>query len=263
MRCTFPPMRPSGRLLATTLTLAVSAACSVTDPAPSTGMGTTSLRTEPRSASTTEPVATSAVTASTTTTQSATTSTSESSPQEVALGLVARIRSAAGGDLTGAAASWSGYPYRESERMDRFSAWVDANPWLRDGDVRVLVVPAWSQDLASAMSVVAITDLEWRGTTTILVDRLGAIQRIQTVDSFQGPVSVTTGAVAVPYGPTEGGIVAYLSNRPIDQHLIEVTEAHTVIVRLPEGEPSGVETLVVSMATPELPTALAVLVGND
>jgi hypothetical protein len=255
-------MQPGRRPLATTLALAAFAACGVTGPPPSTGLTTTPMQTEPSRAATTEPPTTSTATASTAIAQS-TTTTSEISPQSVALDLVARIRSADDGDLTEAAASWSGYPYLESEHLSRFTAWVDANPWLRDGTVRFDVVPAWSQDPALAMSVVAITDVDWRGTTAILVDREGGIQRIQVVDPFEGPVRVTGGTVAIPFGPTEGGVSAYLSYRLLDQGLIKVTEAHTVIIQLPNGGPEEAEVLVVSMATPELPTALAVLVGND
>ena len=128
-------MQPGRRLLVAMVTLAASAGCSGIDPAPSTGMTTTPMQSEPSRASTTEPATTSTTTASIATAQS-TTTTPEISPQAVALDLVARIRSAAGGDLTEAAAGWSGYPYRESEHLSRFTAWVDANPWLRDGTVR-------------------------------------------------------------------------------------------------------------------------------
>lgn len=157
---------------------------------------------------------------------------------------------------------WSGYPYRQEERSTRLRAFVDAYPWLIDNDVEFAVVDAWSFDAATAMTIVAITDVARRGTTSILLDRTGTIQRLQMPDDMSRPLAVSGLVATIKAIPVEGGVVAYLWEEPIDPASITVdhNELSTVIDLSGTGAATGAsDLLVVSTATPELPAAYAVL----
>ncbi len=153
----------------------------------------------------------------------------------VAAELVAAIRGAAtGGDFSSAAEMWSGYPWTEEEKLSRLEAFVDANPWLAHGRVRFDVVDAWSSDPATAMKVVAITDLSWRGTAAILVDRVGTVQRIQSVDDATGDLEADGARVVLREVPVEGGLNVYLSGRLLGKERIRVDpDSSSVVISMP------------------------------
>lgn len=179
--------------------------------------------------------------------------------------LVAALRGAAtGGDFSSAAGMWSGYPGSEEEKLSRLEAFVDANPWLAEGRVRFDVVDAWSSDPATAMQVVAITDLSWLGTAAILVDRVGVVGRIQSVDDATGDMEADGARVVLHGVPVEGGLNVYLSGRLLGKERIRVDpDSSSVVISLPDGgESRRREVLIVSAATPELATAVSVIVGD-
>jgi hypothetical protein len=68
------------------------------------------------------------------------------------------------------------------------------------------------------------------------------------------------------YTPIEGSVVAYLDSVPIPTDQIEVDRASDLtVVNLPDSSSpasDGSRLLVVSMATPELPTAFSLLIDQ-
>lgn len=184
------------------------------------------------------------------------------SAEAIASEFVARIQASADSSDYGAAADmWSGYPYPEAEKLAHLETFVDHNRWLIDAQVRFDVVDAWSLEPPATVSVVAITDLEWRGTTAILIDQAGTIQRIQTDEDLDAPVTVDGDRIVVPAQPVEGDLVAYLSGEVVDSESVAIDpETGSVIITLADSSEGGDRAvLILSMATPELPTAMSVL----
>lgn len=182
--------------------------------------------------------------------------------EAIASEFVARIRASAdSSDYAAAADMWSGYPYPEAEKLARVEAFVDHNRWLVDARVRFDVVDAWGWEPPAVMSVVAITDLGWRGTAAVLIDGAGTIQRIQTDEDLEAPVTVDGNRIVVPAQPVEGDLVAYLSGEALDpESVARDTETGSVVITLADWSEGGDRAvLILSMATPELPTAMSVL----
>lgn len=185
------------------------------------------------------------------------------SAQATAREFVDQIRAAADtGDFAGAATMWSGYPHPEEEKMTRLQAFIDANRWLlASQQVEFTVVDAWAWEPESATTVVAITDLSMMRTAAVLVDQTGTIQRIQTEDDLGWPVTITGNQVVLPVRPVEGDVLVYLDGEPIDPESVDIDpEEGTLTITLP-GSRGGTDPaiLIVSAATPELPTALSIL----
>lgn len=170
-------------------------------------------------------------------------------------------RSAAKANFEPMAELWTGYPYGPSERSKRLEQFADTNPWLLDSDVEFTVVPAWSFTPEHAMVIVAISDRSGRGTTSVLLDRMGNIQRIE--DAGSASAATQTGTILVFEGiPVEGHAAAYLGGLALPDDAITIDHnVFTTTLDLSSilSERSGVaglreyETLILSAATPEYP----------
>ncbi len=169
--------------------------------------------------------------------------------------------------LAKAAAMWSGYPiFEEGEdngKAKHLGSLVQGNPWLLDNGIDnridngidLQIVDAWGYAGFEPMKVVSITDPGLNGIFAVLVGGDGLIHRIQAAQ-------VTASEVVIPGGPTEGGVIAYLNGELLPSDFVDFR--HESGVTAIEVPPDSVATerrlLVVSVATPELPTAFSVLV---
>lgn len=188
---------------------------------------------------------------------------SDTEAERIAQNFLAELgRSAANANFEPMAELWTGYPYGPSERPKRLERFADTNPWLLDSDVELSVVPAWSFTPEHAMVIVAISDRAGRGTTSLLLDRMGNIQRLE--DAASGTPPTQTGSSLVFDGiPTEGHAAAYLGGLALPDHAITVdhnvfttTLDLSTILTDParDDDLSEYETLIFSAATPEFPT---------
>lgn len=238
------------------LLLAACGSSSADTSAPSSTAGSSSTITAPASSTST----TSAPAVTATTARSADRATAA---RDVAATFVGRLRDgAAKGDYASAAALWSGYPDDESTRTATLKTVVAGNRWLLDGAVNLDVVDAWS--FTDPPQVVSVVDANHRGALALLIDGTGTIQRIQTAEQVGGTIRLNGSTVTVPGVPVEGGAAAYYDGRRLSDDAVQPEpDANVTRIRLPAPpDPVNPRLLTVSMATPELPSALAVLVGG-
>jgi len=104
------------------------------------------------------------------------------------------------------------------------------------------------------MKVVAITDLSWRGTAAILVDRVGVVGRIQSVDDATGDMEADGARVVLHGVPVEGGLNVYLSGRPLGHESVRVDPDASSVVIAPR------EAILAGFRPPYLPALRA---GRD
>ena len=173
--------------------------------------------------------------------------------------LLARlIDGAADGDFGSAADVWTGF-YAEPDAAGYLETLVESQPWLVDGNIETVVVDAFAFPNACPSKVVAVTNQDRQGTFAVLVDAEGTIQRIQGADHPDRSPELTSSRVILLMSPVEGFAVAYLESirLPDDAITIDLVLDRTVIT-VPSRS-AGPELLIVSLATPEFPTAYSVV----
>lgn len=165
------------------------------------------------------------------------------------------------GNYEPAADLWSGI-YAGSDAQVVLKELVAASPWLLDGEIVTVPVDAYSSPGFCPGQVVAVTDPGRRGTFAVLVDPDGTIQRIQGVHELSGPPEISSARVVLPTSPVEGGAVVYLDSTRLSDAAVAVdpNQASTAI-SLPTSS-DGPRLLIVSMATPELPTAYSFVIPS-
>lgn len=171
------------------------------------------------------------------------------------------IDGAENGDFKPAADLWTGI-YAAPDSQLFLKDLVAENSWLLAGKPTLVAVDAYSNQTFCPDQVVAVTDTDRRGTFAILVDLNGTIQRIQDVHELPESPEITSSRVVVPIAPVEGGAIAYLESTRLPDAAVAVdpNQASTAITLPTPGD--GPRLLIVSMATPELPTAHSFLVPS-
>ncbi|MEM9655836.1 MAG: hypothetical protein AAGA65_27370 [Actinomycetota bacterium] len=172
--------------------------------------------------------------------------------------LVRLVEGGASGDFEPAAELWTGF-YADDNAAKFLRGLVESNGWLLDGELVLTAVDSYTDPRFCPGKVVAVTDLELRGAFAVLVDPTGTIQRIQHPDDAQGAPEFTSSGVVLPTAPVEGSLVAYIWLNQLPDGAMTVSPDGRTTIRFPTSNVEP-ELLIVSMATPELPTAYAVLV---
>lgn len=155
-----------------------------------------------------------------------------------------------------AAEFWTGYPYPPGERAHRLQTFLANNSWLADNDIKLSVVRAWSFQPETAMTVVAISDKDGRGTTSLLLNNNGDIERLESPLPPIALPTINDTSVVFRAIPTEGYAVAYIDTYKLPDQAITIdhdTLTTTVDLSTIDAELLRGATLIFSSATPEFP----------
>lgn len=187
----------------------------------------------------------------------------DSAAIDIASNFVDELRTASDtNDFSAAVQLWSGYPDREDARSGHLASLLAVHPWLLEGELSFETFDSWAFEPQWASKVVVISNVERTAVTTLLLDRLGVIQRIdaEVVDRPRPP---TVGADTLVFDsiPTEGSAIAYLDGVLLDEPVVD-HEALTTTFFLPPAT-GRTQILVTSFATPELPTARATIIDRS
>lgn len=193
--------------------------------------------------------------------------TEPSLTDEVAIGIAADFVDAlrkgnASGDLSTAAEMWSGYPAVQEDRTDHLAILLNVHAWLLDGELGYERVDGWAFSPEFVTPIVVITNPDRSLVATLLLDRTGTIQRIDS-EVFQSYPEVTADADAATFDgvPIEGGANAYLDGVLLGEPTVDFANLTTTFVLPPPT--GGTEVLVASFATPELPFATAKVIDRN
>ncbi len=161
---------------------------------------------------------------------------------------------------------WSGYPQGLSGDATKLQELVHENPWLMRKQVRFDVVRSWNFSPETAHLIVSVTDQDWEGTFSILLDHIGTIQVIQFRDESDRPLNMKGDQIAYGYLPTEGGAIAYVWGQQLDPEFITVdydTQVTRIeLARRVPGDPP-IDLITISLASPEFSSAASFLTVRD
>ncbi len=165
------------------------------------------------------------------------------------------------GDFSTAAEMWSGYPAVEEERTEHLAELAAVHPWLLDGDLGFEALDAWSFGPEWTMTLVVITSIERSDVATLLLDRSGYIQRIDSrVFQTPRPMTVDANSVIINALPLEGSANAYLDGVLLNEPIVDHDEMTTTFALPPApGQP---QVFVTSFATPEFPFVTGTIIDR-
>ncbi len=180
----------------------------------------------------------------------------------IASDFVDALRSGSGsGDFSTAAEMWSGYPAVEDERTGHLANLIAVHPWLLEGDLGFEALDAWSFGPEWTMTIVVITNVERSDVATLLLDRSGHIQHIDSrVFQTPRPMTVDANSVIINALPLEGSANAYLDGVLLDEPMVDHNEMTTTFALPPSpGQP---QVFVTSFATPEFPFVTGTIIDR-